>query len=62
MSDIGALPWHELPRAEWTLRDWLYAAAAELGKAAGYESEPPATLTISQAMNIVMDFAHENCQ
>lgn len=61
-DDVDVQPWYEIPRSEWTLHDWLYAAAAELGKAAGDESEPPATLTISQAMTIVMDFADENCE
>ncbi len=60
--DVDVQPWHETPRSEWTLHDWLYAAAAELGKAAGDGFQPPAMITIARAMNIVMDFADENCE
>jgi hypothetical protein len=51
-------PWHEKPRAEWTVHDWLYAAAAELLKdGIAHIDETSA----SRAATVVMDFADENC-
>lgn len=57
--DVVLKPWHEKPRTQWTLHDWLYAAAAEVLRVGVLDIDE---FTPSLAAETVMDFADENCQ
>lgn len=58
-DDVDVQPWYEIPRSEWTPRDWLYAAAAEVLRVGVQDIDE---FTPSLAAQAVMDFADENCE